>query len=243
MCTVSILRAPWADADAGAAPLWRVMCSRDERLTRPPAAPPFAGGCAMRRVVHPLDPQGRGTWIAATSSGLVFALLNETESDAPVPAGPASRGLVIPLLASSASIDEAADRLGRLRASRFLPFRLLVAGDTQVLEAVSGRSLSLALHAARPRFARTSSSVDAAATRRRRMELFDSLVAQPSLAAQALFHAHQWPEAPGASVLMSRPDARTVSVTTVDVFANGVRLSYRALPAGGADVTELARAA
>lgn len=244
MCTVSILRAPWIDADGGDVPLWRVVCSRDEQRTRLPAAPPLHAGCATRRVVHPVDPEGRGTWIAATSAGLVFTVLNETEAGvAPVPSVPVSRGLVIPLLASSGSIDEVAGRLGRLRRDVYRPFRLLVASDAHVLEAVSGASLALTLHRAQPRLARTSSSLDPAGTRRRRMALFEALVPVPSLAAQSRFHTHRWPDAPEASVLMARRDARTVSITTVDVFARGIRLAYRPVPAGRADVTDLARAA
>jgi Transport and Golgi organisation 2 len=244
MCTVSILRAPWADAGADDGPLWRVVCNRDEQRTRRPAVAPLAGGCAARRVVYPLDPDGRGTWIAATSAGLVFTLLNETEAEgASMPARPVSRGLIIPLLASAGSLEEVADRLDRLRPEAYRPFRLLVAGDAHVLEAVSGPSLALTRHPSLPRLLRTSSSHDPAATRRRRMALFDALVPVPSMAAQAGFHAHRWPGAPEASVLMARPDARTVSVTTVDVFARSIRLAYRPVPAGRADVTNLVRAA
>lgn len=244
MCTVSILRAPWTDAGADDGLLWRVVCNRDEQRSRRPAVPPVAGGCATRRVVYPLDPEGRGTWIAATSAGLVFTLLNETEAVvAPIPARPVSRGLVIPLLASSGSIEEVADRLGRFRPGLHRPFRLLVSADAHVLEAVSGPALALTLHRAQPRLLRTSSSLEPDAIRRRRTALFDALVAVPSLAAQARFHAHRWPGAPEASVLMARPDARTVSVTTVDVFARSIRLAYRPVPAGRTDVTDLARAA
>jgi hypothetical protein len=104
MCTVSILRAPWADAGADDGPLWRVVCNRDEQRTRRPAVAPLAGGCAARQFVYPLDPDGGGTWIAATSAGLVFTLLNETEAEgASMPARPVSRGLIIPLLASPAT--------------------------------------------------------------------------------------------------------------------------------------------
>ena len=244
MCTASILRAPWVDADGADVPLWRVVCSRDERRTRLPAAPPLQAGCATRRVVHPVDPEGRGTWIAATSAGLVFTLLNETESGVgSMPSVPVSRGLVIPLLASSGSIAEVAGRLGRLRRDVYRPFRLLVASDAHVLEAVSGTSLALTLHRAQPRLARTSSTLEPAGIRRRRMALFEALVPAPSLAAQAQFHSHRWPDAPEASVLMARRDAETVSITTVDVFARRIRLAYRPVPGGRADVTELARAA
>jgi hypothetical protein len=63
------------------------------------------------------------------------------------------------------------------------------------------------------------------------------------MAAQDRFHAHRWRLAPAVSVLMTRADAGTVSVTIVDVFAHRVRLAYRPVPAGLADVTEMALAA
>lgn len=244
MCTVSIVRAPWSDEPCEAGPLWRVMCNRDERRDRPPAAPPFAAGCAWHRAMHPLDPEGRGTWIAATSAGLVFALLNEIG-----PPGATgrerllSRGLVIPVLASARTLEEVACRLARLSPGRYRPFRLLVASDDGLVEAVSGPSMAIDLRAPAPTAARTSSSQEPSEIRRRRMALFDEIVPRPSLTAQARFHEHRWPDAPGASVCMSRPEARTVSITTVDVFARTVRLSYRPLPGRRADVTELARPA
>ena len=90
---------------------------------------------------------------------------------------------------------------------------------------------------------RTSSSVRPAAARLLRSELFARLVPAASPAAQDCFHAHRWPGAPGASVLMSREDAATVSITTVEAFARGFRLTYRPLPGGAAVVTEMPRAA
>jgi hypothetical protein len=245
MCTVSIVRAPWSDEPReAAAPLWRVMCNRDERRDRLPAAPPFVAGCARHRAVHPIDPEGRGTWIAATTAGLVFVLLNEIgPPDATRRERLLSRGLVIPVLASARTLEEVAARLARLPPGRYRPFLLLAASDDGLVEAVAGQSMAIDLRAPAPTIARTSSSQQPSEVRQRRMALFDELVPGPSLAAQGRFHEHRWPDAPGASVCMSRLEARTVSITTVDVFARCVRLSYRPLPGRRADVTEVARPA
>ena len=58
-----------------------------------------------------------------------------------------------------------------------------------------------------------------------RLALFDAMVRGDSEAAspaqpmaQDRFHRHRWPARPEISVLMSRPDARTVSMTTVEVL-------------------------
>lgn len=246
MCTFSLLRAPWHESPAGiAVPGWRVVFNRDERRARRPGLPPVARDYGGVRATHPIDPDGGGTWLAATSAGLVFALLNEVQVSSRCAATSVlSRGLVIPRLLSARSLDEVEARLQRYSADRHRPFRLLVVSDQAVVEMVHvGPGSSLTRHDASARLIRTSSSVEPADTQERRTALFDHVVPVPSVAAQNRFHAHHWPQAPGASVLMTRPDARTVSVTVVDVFAHGFRLAYRPLPDGMADVTELARAA
>jgi len=50
--------------------------------------------------------------------------------------------------------------------------------------------------------------------------LFDSMItdSEESAATQDRFHAHSWPDRPELSVLMSRADARTVSITAVEVL-------------------------
>lgn len=246
MCTVSVLRAPWAGAsETPYAARWRVVFNRDERRSRGAGLPPVEAGYGDRRALHPVDPDGAGTWLAASSAGLVFALLNQTEGPEVALAGPAvSRGQVIPALLASRCLEEVDDRLARYPVDVHRGFRLLVIGDPGVLEAVhDGDGLRVSRHGAVSRLMRTSSSVDPAPTRRRRTALFDRLVPLPCPAAQDAFHAHRWRLAPSASVLMDRADARTVSVAVVDAFAHGFRLTYRALPAGDAGVTELVLAA
>ena len=94
MCTLTLLRAPWVDDWTGEPPLWRLVFSRDERRNRPQALPPEETVVDGVHVVAPIDPVGGGTWLAVTSAGLVFALMNEYE--APATVADASRGLVIP---------------------------------------------------------------------------------------------------------------------------------------------------
>lgn len=179
----------------------------------------------------------------ATSAGLVFALLNETEAPAPASDGLISRGQVIPRLIGAASIDAVEQRLRERPLARHRPFRLIVVGETGILEVVEAGVRSTARHPAAARFMRTSSSVRPAAARLLRSELFARLAPSASPAAQDRFHAHRWPGAPGASVLMSREDAATVSIATVEAFARGFRLTYRPWPGGAATVTEMPRAA
>jgi hypothetical protein len=251
MCTLSVVRAPFVEAPGDLR--WRVMFNRDERITRGEARLPQARSHGRLTGLYPVDPDGGGTWIAATSAGLVFALLNETGAfsqgfspavnSRPEGLRYMSRGLVVPQLLASRSLDEAAFRLGQLPTGRFRPFRLLVVGDAGVLEAVDAGDRRWRLHEPEPTFARTSSSRAPVWTTRRRLALFARLVPTPSPSAQDAYHHHQWPANPGASVLMRRPGAATVSLTTIEAFASGFRVSYRPSPAGAPDVTELPRAA
>jgi hypothetical protein len=43
---------------------------------------------------------------------------------------------------------------------------------------------------------------------------------------QRVFHRHAWPARPEISVLMSRPDAATVSRTVLDVSDGAIRMHY-----------------
>lgn len=242
MCTVSVLRAAFDDSPAPEGLLWRVAFNRDEQLTRGTALAPVYGSYGGIDAVHPVDPDGRGTWIAATSAGLVFALLNETEA-ARQPESPISRGLVIPALLSCGSLGEVEARLSCLPFGRHRPYRLLVIADSGVLEAVEAGARRLWRHDADPRLVRTSSSVEPSVTRSRRTALFEQMVPNPSVSAQDAYHRHRWPDNPESSVLMSRPDAATVSLTVVEAFADGFRLAYRPWPAGARGVTDLPRAA
>jgi hypothetical protein len=254
MCTVSILRAPFVDGPEGLR--WRVAFNRDERLTRGEALLPRAHRHEHVTALYPVDAEGGGTWIAATGAGLVFALLNETDACGSVAQGfsPAlegrpeglrstSRGLVVTRLVSSRSIEEAQSRLGESPVEKCRPFRLLVVGEAGLLEAVWAGDLTWRFHEPVARLVRTSSTVAPAATLRKRRSLFDRLVTDASTAAQDAFHAHRWPGDPSASVRMSRPGAATVSVTTIEAFADGFRVSYRPWRAGAPDVTDLPRAA
>jgi hypothetical protein len=63
-----------------------------------------------------------------------------------------------------------------------------------------------------------------------RRALFARMVeGQPSsriFGAQAAFHRHQWRNRPAVSVVMTRPDAATVSRTAIDIDARIVTMRY-----------------
>lgn len=228
MCTVSVIASSGVAWGGG----YRVVCNRDESRERPASVAPqwremLDAGRAVR-ALWPTDPQGGGTWIAASDRGLVLSLLNLNPCPAVGPTAPspasrglASRGLVIPELIWAADATAAIARLRRLDLSDYAGFRLIAVspgqGGPQVIEARWDRAdLSVLTHDVAPACFTSSGLGDHLV--RDRLSLFDQMVRpSPTPAAQDRYHRHEWPDRPELSVMMSREDARTVSVTTIDM--------------------------
>lgn len=240
MCTLSII------ATAGRAPGLRILCNRDEQRTRPPAhAPRWHDLPSGGRAIWPTDSKAGGTWLAAGESGLVLSLLNyHPRAGLPTPLFPPrqSRGLIIPTLIGSANITQVARVLAKMDFSLFPGFRLIGidppghtrsgAGYPHLLEATwNGRSLTLARHEPGPACFTSSGLGDHRVAPR--LDLFRRMVVEAGATAQAQdeFHEHVWPAQPEISVMMSRDETRTVSVTRVEVGPAGrsgaVRMEYR----------------
>lgn len=228
MCTVSIV-----PRDDG----FRLVCNRDERHSRPPAQAPRRQLIGGAEAVFPTDPLGAGTWIGANDAGLAMALLNRSAEDyCPATDRPLrSRGAIIPLLLGCDTLSEAVDIASTLDARTFAPFRLLVVqNDDLATINWNGSSLAFAESTLDAPAVHTSSSLGDRVVEPPRQRLFEELVlsAQSWTDGQARFHRHQWPERPELSVRMSRPDARTVSITVIDVSSQALRFVYEDLPRG-----------
>lgn len=218
MCTVTIVRT---------GDLMRLAFNRDEQRQRAWAHPPFISSAGGLQALMPQDPQGRGTWVAANASGLVFAVLNVP--DAPVPADASSRGVIIPDLVGARRISDVASAVDAIDPDRFAGFRLLVVGARIVIEFVRrGRRLEPIAHPLDRPLLFTSSSLGDALVDGPRRSLFEQMFGTPwDLAAQQdAYHAHRWRDQPAVSVHMSRPDACTVSTTVVEVTPRQVRMIY-----------------
>jgi hypothetical protein len=248
MCTLSVLRRP-TPADDREPPLWRVSFNRDERRTRPPAFPPDQHIYDDRVALHPIDPLGGGTWIAASSAGLVFALLNGySDSDSQpntAQAATKSRGLIIPALLSADTLDAVTTRVQAIDPVTFLSFRLVIIADHGAREAVNdGRRLEFDDVPEGAAWMRSSSSVRPEVVLPHRRAMFQhDVAASRSAAAQDRLHLTRHATDPALGVLMEREDARTMSVTTVEVFAAHVRMTYRPLEPDAMTTTiDIARA-
>lgn len=114
MCTVT-----WQiDADG-----YELLCNRDERKSRRPAAGPRVRLHRGVPVLAPEDGQAGGAWIAVNSAGATLCLLNGHVSALVRSAGVRSRGMLVMDLAAA---DDAASELARTDVRQFAPFTLLL---------------------------------------------------------------------------------------------------------------------
>jgi hypothetical protein len=185
----------------------------------------------------PIDPEGGGTWIGVNDAGVAMTLLNAGDRRASHPARPRrSRGLVIPSLLANVSASGARRALEELDTTAYWPFRLVVIDRMRAFEArwdqerlVIGEDLPLR----RPLFFTSSSLGDALVDGPRRA-LFDEQLAgvtadddcEMAIGRQDAFHRHRWAGRPHLSVSMSRPDARTVSFTTIELRRDRALVTY-----------------
>lgn len=215
MCTVSII----APASGG----YRIVCNRDESRARPPAAAPrwhpIEGG--VGRALWPMDMEAGGTWIASSERGMGLCLLNlnpESASTSRVPER--SRGLLLPGLIGLERVERVAERWHALDLHPFAPCRLIGIGLERqgILEASwDGCATSIRWHVGPPSCFVSSGLGDHLVAPR--LALFEDQVVRRCATpeSQDAFHRHTWKDRPHLSVMMSRADARTVSVTTLAV--------------------------
>jgi transport and Golgi organization protein 2 len=222
MCTVSIVPV------AGGC---RVMCNRDERRTRAVAHPPRTWPTEVSWATYPQDPVSGGTWIGVNDDGLVVVLLNRTTT-ADRRLAPQSRGSIVPTLLACSSLARAVKACAALDFNRFEAFRIVMAHRSTVAAMTGdGAHPSTELFPLVRPVMFTSSSLGDAIVETPRRQLFERLVLAGDdwLRGQFRFHRHRWAGRLELSVQMSRPDACTVSRTTIDVTSRRIDLQYESL--------------
>ena len=220
MCTVS-----WVQQPGG----YHLLSNRDEKRTRGKAFAPILQVEFGVRYMAPVDPPSRGTWIAVNEFGLAFCMLNG-QADFPVAQPRRSRGVVIRELVWVRCIDDGAFLLNRLDLTGFAPFTLalLEPGRPATLAHWSGRGLTIARDGD-PQMPLTSSSYDAAAVRRFRLQEFARRAGPAACVNPALlyhFHASHGASPNAYSPCMHREDAETVSFSWVAVTREEIHFLY-----------------
>ncbi len=228
MCTVS-----WQRSEAG----YTLFVNRDEQRTRVIAEPPDpvcppAPGMVW---IAPRDPEGGGTWAFANGAGLSAAILNLYNTSQPPPpkeGGFRSRGLLLRDLTSASNAPACAELLrASLTHNAYRPFLLLILDPDHppIFRQWDGKALTRKL----PHYPFvTTSSYQPSAVAKLRLKAYFRHIARPLAPTEAeLSHLHLWhdPRSPETSILMSRSDARTVSILRFSVDADSVRATYRAV--------------
>ncbi|MFK7882779.1 MAG: NRDE family protein [Phycisphaerales bacterium] len=212
MCTVTVIR-----TDDGC----RVMHARDEQRSRQDGLPAVWRGLGSgRRAIWPTDADAGGTWVAARDDGVVLALLNRNIPANGRPPGTRSRGAIIPALIDLESPQTMLKHLAGMDLEGVSPFRLIAidALGSGTVVTFDGLELSEPSPSGPPSCLASSGLGDEHV--QVRLPLFEQMMGQSATPEQqAAYHKHRWDDRPEVSVLMSRRDARTVSITTIDVVA------------------------
>ncbi|MGF1482858.1 MAG: NRDE family protein [Opitutales bacterium] len=226
MCTVS-----WRYDPHG----YELFFNRDELKSRALAAPP-------RRLSHPsgmaflapVDPQAGGSWLLVNAHGLTLGIVNHYPSPSAEPdaAIRRSRGQLLFDLADAASTAEAQQRLGNTDLSPYAPFHLLAVqpaqatlstwdghaqrhlGTGSVCQPVTGSSFA------------TEQVIAARQTTHARLFRDQGDPAAAPTRCHLDFLRQHCAADGAASVLMERPDARTVSFSRIRVTETAATFAY-----------------
>lgn len=228
MCTVTVVPTPRGH---------RLVCNRDEQRSRAHSTDLVVRRCGEGVAAMPIDPPSGGTWIGANSVGVVACLLNANPGVARCSAdrwrGRGSRGVIVPEMLAQQSLCKALSVALELDPRSFPPFRLLLLADGAHAIVVSdGTELrSTAVAATSSPILLTSSGLGDGLVEPHRRGLFQRLLEQHADLGrlQDQFHSHAWSDRPHLSVLVSRPDARTVSRTTIDIATDVIDLHHARL--------------
>jgi len=216
MCTLTVI--PMSDR-LGRPAGYRAVMSRDETRDRSPARPPETRDVGGARAVWPTDADAGGTWFAASERGLTLARLNVNLGEHEPPnRGVRTRGEIIPALIGRQKASEAAAELRSMNLDRYRPFRLVAISRRAVIDCRWDRERLVERRRRLAPACFVSSGLGDHIVSPRLM-LFDSTFSGVTGTAkmQDAYHRHVWPGHEAISVMMNREDARTTSVSTVEM--------------------------
>jgi hypothetical protein len=221
MCTVS-----WSNQPNG----YTLFFNRDESRKRQDGVPPELGTHKSTQFICPRDPEGGGTWLLVNAYSLTLGLLNFYEADVNYqPAVRRSRGNLPLEYAHCKQLTEVEAALAESDFSSYPPFHFLAVGNSgeAFLMTWDGQEKVVS----RPQWEDlpiSTSSFKTSEVMDRRKQLFKSQMMEASDLIQRMeaYHTAKNPSPDTHAVLMTRPDAKTVSVTRIDVNHSEVKMTY-----------------
>lgn len=233
MCTLA-----WGEKDRS---LW-ICFNRDEQRARPVAEPPAIHRGGAHPLVYARDPQGGGTWFAASGAGFAVALLNHyPASGAATILSSRSRGRLVLDLAAADNSQQALALLQREELDAFAPFCLFLLAPTGA-EARSwdGNRLQ-GLDYERPFWSTSSYKAEEVVAWRTGWWLAHTEGKSLDLAGASGLMRRTWAEDPAFGLTMDRVDARTLSQIELKFSDQGMDFSYRERQAEGPGYREPTR--
>lgn len=233
MCTLT-----WRVTQSG----YQILFNRDEQKTRSIALPPQAFHKGNTVALMPIDPDGQGTWVATNNHGLSLCLLNFYQGQTPTTAK-LSRGQLIRQLAYCHNYSQVVEQLAAINWKHFPPFTLVIfdpqkMAHREIIHNVDLQNTIVPVivwdgikvthdYQTSPI---TSSSFQFEQVQAARVAHFNHqtpLQVQPNLCQLLAYHMSHSPEQGAHSVCMHRDDAKTVSLTMINVESHQVTMDYQ----------------
>jgi len=220
VCTVSW----WRKGDS-----YGIIFNRDESRKRLEALPPAIFGGSDCSYLSPVDSDAGGTWIWVNRYGVIGCVLNNYPCHDKSPVNPVSRGLLLKSLACQKTIIAIKAAIDEEELETYRPFFLLfftadsivlLGWDGEQLECREGGEVSVPI---------TTSGYKPEEVIAFRKEQFEKLTggrAEYSFEDMLMYQCRHDPNRPTHSVLMSRPETRTVSQSQVLVEPDMISFSY-----------------
>ncbi|MGB4248333.1 MAG: NRDE family protein [Pseudohongiellaceae bacterium] len=210
-----------------------VTMNRDEQRSRGEIGTLLTGRSDITGVsyCYPLDALHGGTWFGCNSAGIVLALLNRYQEESAQPVE--SRGMIIPALISCGSIPEMLRTLRDREEQRCNPHDLILMDTKSMVRCTwDGRHYQISERDTKSGVMVSSSSMLPEHTIEYREALFrkwqEEYEEVPMKWARILtdFHLQKNDADPSASVLMSRPQSHTKSISQARLESREIEMFY-----------------
>ena len=214
----------WFTKDGG----YELFFNRDEQLSRRQAELPKIQMNNDVQYISPTDSDAGGTWIAVNQYGITVSLLNHYQFEQIETYKKwVSRGEIVRSFAQTKDIASAEQSFDQLDLNSYRAFRMFVIDQqgNNRLFVWDGHSGRIESNVTTPK---SSSSVDSKNVKKKRKDLFRDLNLIGSGDAQEFiaYHASHMPSKSKDSVCMHRDDAKTVSLSHVNVTKSGIYFAY-----------------